>query len=129
MPWLGALRDVRVMLRLREAARAEKRTANTLEELQSECGAPFVDQGKDYRGYQEAVALKEGTSPLSAERAYLCAFESFITGKQVAGCGWVKGNPFSQPYDEHGPLAGSAGTRYFCRICTLQIGEDATKHY
>jgi len=102
---------------LRKAARESGVTAESLDELRTENGQPFVEVGRVYGGYRQAVSL--------GERAYFCRPQYMPEGP---GCDWVIGEPVERQYDEIGVLAGSAGTRYYCRICGQQIGEFAMKH-
>lgn len=44
-------------------------------------------------------------------------------------CGIVLGEYLSKPYDDHGPLCGSEGNEYSCKICGARLGRHAWKHY
>ena len=105
--------------KLRELARKKRIAAERLEDLKSECGRPFVEQ-KGY-GYKIAAAASKA-KPFSQELAYLCISE-YETRRGKDTCGWVKGEPKSEKYDNLGPLCGSAGTRYYCRICGKLLWE------
>ena len=118
---------------LREFARAHGFMTTTLEDLRSACGEPFIEDptSKQYKIYRRATARKKpsaaaGKFPMSAvEEAYFCVSMYSLSD---AGCGWVKGVPAGRLFDNIGPLSGSAGTRYFCKVCNQQIGELATRH-
>lgn len=46
-----------------------------------------------------------------------------ILGYDCPQCdGIVKGEPSKQKYDELAPLAGSAGTDYYCYLCDYHLG-------
>jgi hypothetical protein len=51
---------------------------------------------------------------LPKNQAYFCPY----------GCNWVRGSPGVAEYNERGMLAGSAGTKYSCRICGALLGID-----
>jgi hypothetical protein len=44
-------------------------------------------------------------------------------------CGIVLGNYLSRKYDDHGPLCGSKGEEFSCRICGSSLGRHAWIHY
>lgn len=97
--------------------------AENLFELKSKSGKLFVIIDND--PYCMATAHNKDDAPryklLTDERAYLC--------KNVLGdgCGWVKGIPLQEKYNDIGVLCGSAGYIYKCQICGRQIGELATR--
>ncbi len=122
---------------LRKIAREKGVTAPTLIELKSENGGLFKEKKEKSNGgcwgyaYKKAVALPPPLKTpgaiisLSPETAYLCC--GIYSNKDSDTCGWVKGDPVEREYDEIGPLSGSAGTRFYCRICGKMIGEKQTK--
>lgn len=111
------------MLKLRELARQKGLSALKLEDLKSECGKPFVEETG--RGSFQIALAKDETKAGHYEFAYLCASQyenpSGVVNKDT--CGWVKGAPREELYDDIGPLCGSAGTRYYCIICGKMVGE------
>lgn len=122
------------VLYLREIAKRKGLTAPTLEELKSKNGEPFVEvkstrtSGRDYR---EAAAKKEIKFPgikskrfELEEQAYLC--HDMFSKKDTDSCGWVRGAPVEREYDNIGFLSGSAGVRFYCKICGKMIGEHKT---
>jgi len=114
-------------LYLREVARRKGMTSATLEGLKSKSGKPFVEEktkrswGRDYRQATIMGDSLAGLPPLAVETAYLC--HSPYSKEDPDSCGWVKGRPVEQEYDDISFLSGSAGTRYYCKICGKQIGE------
>ena len=109
---------------LREIAKNKGLIAEKLEDLKSENGKPFEeikkkDSSSRYNttDYRKAVAF-----PL--ETAYLC--HAMFIKDDPDSCGWVKGEPHAKEYNTLGPLSGSAGIRYYCRICGKQIAEYPT---
>ncbi len=111
---------------LREIAREKGITASNLEDLKSESGESFREEKSDNRTwgheYRSAVVLRApGGSPHIAEMAYLC--HSPYLKDDPDSCGWVKGIPVEKEYNDIGFLSGSAGVRYYCKICGKQIGE------
>lgn len=97
------------ILRLRELAWRKGAAALKLENLKSESGEPFIKE-EGYFCFQKAIA---GNKTHCVEFAYLCS--SMYDNAKI--CGWVKGKPTRKPYDDIGPMCGSAGVRYYCRIC------------
>ncbi len=113
---------------LRGLARAQGITAATLAELKSASGLPFVEEkGSKGMGDFTIATVKESTlaGPLVIDMAYLC-HSSYERKAETDTCGWVKGQPREEGFNNIRPLSGSAGTQYFCRICGKQIGEDVT---
>lgn len=115
---------------LRKAAGKNGILAQNLSDLKSKSGEPFREEKESGRrwgddGYQMAIA---GTG-FKAETAYLCREMRLFKSPddKGEGCGWVKGEPVKKRYHDIGPLSGSAGTRFFCRICGQQIGETVTR--
>ncbi len=108
--------------KLREFARQKGITAARLEDLKSECGQPFIEDESGF-SYRRATAKGEGKSHRELEIAYLCASPYLMKGEDEYTCGWVKGNVIRKKYDEIGLMSGSAGTRYFCKICGKQVAE------
>ena len=116
----------RQLVLVREAAKREGVIAQNLEALESQKGEPFREEKSagplwgDY-SYQKAFA----GSGRKMEEAYLCK-EMRSKEEDADGCGWVKGAPIKKGYDEIGILSGSRGTRCYCRICLILIGEHET---
>ena len=110
-------------LKLRKLARQKGISALKLEDLESECGQPFVEE-KEHSIYRRAMA-RDKTDSLRFESAYLCAsrYEAPSRTGNKDTCGWVKGEPREERYDSIGPLCGSAGIRFYCRICGKMVGE------
>ncbi len=119
---IGKLKQQKVS-KLRELARQKGVSALKLEDLKSECGRPFVEEAG--RGSFHIAITKDESSPGHYEFAYLCAlqYENLSGAGDKNTCGWVKGAPREEPYDNIGPLCGSAGTRYYCKICGKMVGE------
>lgn len=101
--------------------------AERLEDLSSERGAAFSETTN--RGYRSLHQAAEDIDPsdrkarYDREWAYYCGYQDLLDGKMTAKCGWVKGYPRSESYDNIGCLAGSAGMHYYCQICGAMIGE------
>ena len=119
---------IQKILILREAARRRGLIADRLEDLKSKSGEPFVEKTprklRSHHLYRKAEVKRD--SPFaSIEIAYNCRSmweEMFLDKEDMHdSCGWVKGNPIQKPYDNIGPLNGSAGYQYFCKICAKQI--------
>jgi len=92
-------------------ARKKGIIAEKLEDLKSSCGDPFKEKERDStRDYRKAMAG-------DVEAAYFCPTA------HIEGCGWVKGFPNSERYNDIGCLSGSAGTRFYCQICGKLIAE------
>lgn len=108
--------------KLRELACKNGAAALKLEDLKSESGKTFVDKGKEF-GCRSAVVLDIS---LALESAYLCISEYVNEADNTDTCGWVKGAPRQENYNNIGPLSGSAGTRFYCRICNKQLSKYAT---
>ena len=115
---------------LREGARKRGTIANKLEDLKSESGEQFIEieSGKNPFGIPKkikAAVISGKTKSFSSEEvAYLCRYPNFHLWKNALKlekdpdtCGWVKGFPEKKWYDEIGPLSGSNGWRYTCRVC------------
>lgn len=125
--------EIEVILRKRKelfraSAKRQGIIAKQLAELKSESGQSFVEEEKvrqtfSGRAYQKAV-VKEKTSlgPYISEVAYLC--RNPYVGEEKDSCGWVKGSPVAQDYNNISFLSGSAGVKYFCKICGQLIGEE-----
>ncbi len=112
------------ILLLRKAARESGLTAPSLEELKSKSGKPFRELERQ-SSYKKAV-VRRGTRPVNfiEESAYLCQpmHAEMMPKGIIEECGWVKGNPVGGAYDNIGPLSGSAGIEYYCKICGTLIG-------
>ncbi len=124
----------------RECARKQGVIAQRLEDLKSKSGQPFKEEARTsfgfrHKDYRRAVVKKKilkgllAGKSLTIESAYLCrspylALTSKSRKKDPDSCGWVKGNPVSKDYDNIGFLSGSAGIRYYCKICGKLIGEE-----
>lgn len=97
--------------------------AKDISGLKSKSGKPFVIVYND--PYCMATAHDKDDTPryksLTDERAYLC---KTALGD---GCGWIKGMPLQEKYDDIGVLCGSAGYIYKCQICGCKIGEFTTR--
>jgi len=102
---------------LRSLAREKDITAACLKDLKSESGSPFIELQRERKGYE----YREAKSSDKTEVAYLCC--GMYIKEDKDSCGWVKGRPKEQEYDEIGVIAGSAGIRYYCKICGKEIGE------
>ena len=120
------------VLYLREIAKRKRLTAPTLEELKSKSGKPFVEVkstrmlGDDYRSAEAKEEVSFGKAKLLLERteqAYLCYESSIFSKEDTDSCGWVKGMPVEKKYNDIGVLSGSAGIRFYCKICGKKIGE------
>lgn len=104
--------------------------ATELKDLRSEKGRSFEEREKVPHRWGELrkahEVLESGEDTYKQEWAYFCGFtDSF--GKQEKihiGCGWVRGWPKDQEYDDIGVLSGSAGIRFSCQICGMKVGED-----
>jgi len=48
----------------------------------------------------------------------------FETAYRYRTCGFVPGDPAERNYDELGPMSGSAGIDYSCRICGGHLGRE-----
>lgn len=109
---------------LRTAARRLGWTADTLEDLRSEAGNPFVEEPQ-YGRERVRRAREQGGDEYNEEWAYLCV-NPYAWGfaDPPKGCGWVRGVPDERPYDDIGMLSGSAGTKDYCRICGGLVGEN-----
>lgn len=102
---------------LRKVAQKQGLSAEKLEDLESECGEPFIaEKNINLKSFDRASAGKE-----DRETAYFCG-RSLFHDKVMEGCGWVKGEPNTNSYNDIGPLSGSAGTVYYCRICGDEVG-------
>ena len=107
---------------IRSSARRQGLTSDNLNDLRSENGNPFIeekvgDKGFGRNGYRIAVTKKEAGK--IRETAYLCR------NSEGDGCGWVRGNPRIENYNDIGVLSGSAGVNYYCKICGRFIGKEA----
>jgi len=102
---------------IRTLARRQGIVAEKLEDLKSKSGLPFaIETGRS--GYIGAAVKKNVSLGAHvfvdiAEVAYFCP-----------GCGWVKGSPKSTKYNDIGPLSGSAGINYHCKICEAFVGKE-----
>ncbi|MCX9010886.1 MAG: hypothetical protein OIN66_07175 [Candidatus Methanoperedens sp.] len=110
---------------IRGVARALEITAKSLDDLRSEDGRLFIEIENAYGGYRQAICRTEDRSKAPDQHAYFCQELYMPKG---FGCDWVIGEPTQQDYNEIGFLCGSAGVRYFCRICGKEIGKVATMH-
>lgn len=109
---------------LRQAARRLGWSTEALDELRSEAGNRFVEQPQ-YSAHRVRTAKEEGAEEFFEEWAYLCASPlAWAHEEPVTGCGWVRGVPDERSYDNIGLLAGSTGTRDYCRVCGALIGEN-----
>ena len=115
-------RDEYLMAKAREYGLA----AEKLEDLRSERGLTFSEV--EHRDYMSLHQARENTDPTdrkaryNQEWAYYCGFED-LSGGMTLCCGWVRGYPRSESYDDIGCLSGSAGMRYYCQICGHLVGE------
>lgn len=122
---IASIQHKKILL-LRKAARESGLTAPSLEELRSKSGKPFQElkRHSDY-SYRKAV-VRRNTKPVNfiEESAYLCQpmYAEMMPKGMIEECDWVKGNPAREVYDNIGPLSGSAGTEYYCKICGTLIG-------
>jgi hypothetical protein len=108
--------------KMRELAWKKGAAALKLEDLKPKCGVPF-GLGRPHCGYQRAQAFT--LESIEPEMAYLCTSQ-YNPEPDSDTCGWVKGEPRQSNYDNLGPLSGSAGARFYCRICNKQLSEYAT---
>jgi hypothetical protein len=108
--------------KIRELAWKKGVAALKLEDLKSNCGVPFTERDL-YFGYKIGAAMNELTQ--EPELAYLCTSQ-YNPEPDSDTCGWVKGEPRQANYDNIGPLSGSAGARFYCRICNKKLSEYAT---
>lgn len=109
--------------RLRELAMQKGISALKLEDLKPECGKPFVEEARRDSGYKRAI-VRDETRSLYPELAYLCASERDIHFENKEDtCGWVRGEAREERYNNIGPPRGSAGIRYYCKICGKMVGE------
>ncbi len=107
---------------LKEIARKKGVMADSLEGLKAErpeSFMEFVEIEPTHLPFRYAE-LKDKKTGLLMETAYFCK-DSYSTRGDC--CGWVKGSPSSQKYDDLAPLSGSAGIRYYCGICGKMIAE------
>lgn len=116
----------------RKVARERGFTALRLEELGSRSGEPYqmLPEGK-------RSVFAEAQAGIG-EHAYLCMFqpdvyESLLEPNEHIDlerdlCGWVKGFPKAEAYDDIGALSGSAGIQYHCKVCGMYLGHDAYTH-
>ena len=102
---------------LRSLAREKGIITSRLEDLKSKSGEPFIELQREREGHEH----REAKSSDKTEVAYLCC--GMYIKEDKDSCGWVKGRPKEQEYDEIGVMAGSAGIRYYCKICGKEIGE------
>jgi hypothetical protein len=111
---------------IRDSARRQGLIADKLQDLKSESGNPFIEEkprSKGFGGEGYRIAVVKGKFGNAEEAAYLCE-EMYSFGKDSSGCGWVRGNPRTENYDDIGVLSGSAGVNYYCKICGRLIGRD-----
>jgi hypothetical protein len=111
----------RKLAKLREFARQKGVAALELKDLKSGCGEPFIEE-KCHSNYQRAAAKGKAGSP-SIEFAYRCAWKRELFPGSENTCGWVRGEPREEGYDNLGLLSGSAGRRFYCKICDKMLGE------
>ena len=115
---------------LRKIAKEKGIIAPILEDLKSSSGKPFLEKAQESREmYRKAVVLK----PIEArhrfpslnisETAFFC-HSIYLLQNDEDSCGWVKGDPIKEKYNEIGLLSGSAGVRYYCPICGKLVGEE-----
>jgi len=109
----------------RELLRKKEIIAERLEDLRSKDGTLFLREtpGK----YISAKAFDPSINWRLQETAYLCHCQFIPIGEDPNSCGWVKGEPRREEYNEIGLLCGSAGYRYYCRVCNQLIGEVQTR--
>lgn len=106
---------------LRENAREQGKLADSPEELFPDKEnlvfvIPEVEEGKIRRAFGYHPENAEELDRIPRARAHFCE-----------ECeGWIKGEPLQTKYDEIGPLCGSRGFRYFCRVCDSMIAEVVT---
>lgn len=120
-----AIAEQQKLALIREIARRNGVSVATLGDFKSENGEPFTEEslGTRIHGLRTAVIMKETVTGRfgPVEEAYLC--RPMYPGDGSDSCGWVRGKPIERGYDNIGLLAGSAGVRFFCRICGHQIAE------
>lgn len=84
-----------------------------LEDLKSKNGESFSVMS--YPFYKKAKAGDNGSE---REVAYFCGD---LNGNPL--CGWIKGEPDEEGYDNIGFLSGRKGKVYYCKICGNAVGE------
>lgn len=107
-----SLLKAEIVKKFRDVLRNDGLIADKLEDLGSNSGETF-EITKVYF-YKNAKAGKE----IWGEEAYFCGD---LKGNPL--CGWIKGWPESEDYNNIGILCGAAGTIYRCRVCGEIVGE------
>jgi len=110
---------------LRQAAWKAGFAAKKLKDLRSTPGNTFLEHETSNK-YAFAQA-QDVVSRIPPEVAYLCACEHALNKKDDS-CGWVRGEPRSEGFDELGILSGSSGVEYSCVICGKNIGRVELVH-
>mgnify|MGYP001603471367 CR=1 FL=1 len=121
---ISALRQKKIN-HIREIAYRKGIAAKKLEDFKSQKMKCFVENpnnsdGPDGVKFAAEADEKEDRPFDPKETAYLCRP---MHGNADGGCGWVKGTPSEQEYDDMDFLSGSAGIHYYCNICGELIGE------
>ncbi|MBN2142543.1 hypothetical protein JW711_04395 [Candidatus Woesearchaeota archaeon] len=114
--------------RLKQLAYKEGRAAASLDALVCEHhkGAGFAKTGTIEGSYTFSGDL----SPLKTYECKGCQKDESLDLFQRTKvyecniCGFVKGEPVRQPYNELGMLSGSAGERLYCEVCSSRLGEE-----
>lgn len=108
-----------------DAFKGERRSARNLEDLVSPSGMPYHEITDKPRREHPRTARTDfnllAGSPHGhthySEFAFFCEHEGL----------WIQGAPSAAPYDNLGPLSGSAGWNLSCRICGRDIGRLVEK--
>jgi hypothetical protein len=108
---------------LREKARERGYTASSLDDLRSSKGTKFIEEIESYPRDLKMAREEDAANIWDAERAYWCGFDGFGSGA-TEGCGWVLGLPKQSSYNNLGPLSGSAGEEYHCKLCSSYLARD-----
>lgn len=75
----------------------------------------------------EESRTKPGTAKAAnKEQAYLCAGHHGHCPEE--GCGWIRGIPNRQPYEDFGAASGSSGHKIICPICNAELEEIDLVH-
>lgn len=108
-----SLLKAEIIKKFRDVLRNDGLIADKLEDLESNSGETF-EITKRY--FYKSAKAGEG---IKREEAYFCG--DLRRGNPL--CGWVKGEPEKEDYNNIGILCGTAGTIYRCRVCGEIVGE------
>lgn len=91
-------------------ARTEGKCFEKLEDIPPVAGHKHTFEKRDsHTGVEAYRCLEKGCF----EGAYRCEL-----------CGYVPGEPSERPYDDMGPLCGSKGIDYLCKVCGTHLGTE-----